>query len=220
MAVYETETEQLEHIRKWWKENSKALVGGVVLGLALLIAIWAWRNHTQTQGEAASAEYQMLIGEVDKGDAKAGLIRAARIRNEFADTPYALFAAMAMAKLELDKGNKKAAQQHLEWALKNADEASLQHIARLRLARVMLDNGQGKEALALLNKQQPGDFLAAYEEVKGDIYRKLAQLNEASLAYQRALKALEPEVNPEKKALLQMKLDDLGVTARVQEKAA
>ena len=53
----------------------------------------------------------------------------------------------------------------------------------------------------------------------GDIYVKMAKPNEASTAYQRALKALGEQANPEKKALIQMKLDDLG-NPHAQEKAA
>lgn len=219
MDVYTTEHEQLEELKKWWKENWKPLIAGTIIGLSLIFAYWAWRNHTQTQAEAASTEYQLLIGDVEKGDTRAGLERAARIRNQYGDTSYAVFAALAMAKLALDKGDTKAAREHLEWAMNNAGHENLQHIARLRLARVLLDAGDTKAALKLASVTAPGGFLSAYEEVKGDIYVKLAQVSEASAAYRRALKALGDQANPEKKALLEMKLDDLG-SPPAQEKAA
>ncbi len=210
MDVYATEHEQLEELKKWWKENWKPLIAGAVIGLSLIFAYWAWRNHTHTQAEAASAEYQLLIGDVEKGDARAGLERAARIRNQYGDTPYAVFAAMAMAKLALDKGDTKGAREHLEWAMNNAGHDNLQHIARLRLARVLLDAGDAKAALKLVSVSKPGGFSSAYEEVTGDIYLKMGQVSEASAAYRRALKAPGEQASPEKKALLQMKLDDLG----------
>ncbi|MEO5703044.1 MAG: tetratricopeptide repeat protein [Gammaproteobacteria bacterium] len=219
MSAYATEHEQLEDLKKWWKENWKPLIAGAVIGLSLIFAYWAWRNHTHTQAEAASAEYQLLIGDVEKGDTPAGMARAARIRNQYADTTYAVFAAMAMAKLALDKGDTKGAREHLEWAMNNAGHENLKHIARLRLARVLLDAGDAKAALKLVSASKPGSFLSAYEEVKGDIYVTMAQVSEASAAYRRALKALGEKANPEKKALIQMKLDDLG-SPRAQEKAA
>ncbi len=220
MDVYASEHEQVEALRKWWKENWKSITAGVVIGLSVLLAYWAWNTHNRTQAEAASVEYQLLIGEVENGDTRAGLERGARIRNQYPDTPYAAFAAMGMAKLALDKGDKKAARQHLQWAMDNAEHENLQHIARLRLARVMLDAGDTKAALELTAAvSRPGGFLSAYEEVKGDIYVKTARVSEASAAYQRALKALDEQANPGKKDLLQMKIDDLG-GQRVQEKAA
>lgn len=219
MDVYATEHEQLEDLKKWWKENWKPLIAGAIIGLSLIFSYWAWSNHAQTQAEAASAEYQLLIGDVEKGDARAGLERAARIRNQYGDTLYAVFAAMALAKLTLDKGDIKAAREHLEWAMHNADHDNLQHIARLRLARVLLDAGDTKAALKLVSVSNPGGFLSAYEEVKGDIYVKLTQAGEASAAYRRALKALGDQASAEKKALLEMKLDDLG-SPPAQEKAA
>lgn len=218
MDVYATENEQLEELKKWWKENWRSLTAGVVIGLSAIFAYWAWNNYTQSQAEAASAEYQLLIGEVEKGDAPAGLARAARIRNKYGDTPYAVFAAMAMAKFALDKNDKKAARQHLEWAMNNSEHEIIRHIARLRLARVLLDMSETQAALELATTPEPGSFLSAYEEVKGDIYVKTAKHSEATVAYQRALKALDEQANPEKKALIQMKLDDLG-NLRAQEKA-
>lgn len=219
MDVYTTENEQIEDLKKWWKENWKSLIAGVVIGLSAIFAYWAWNNYTKSQAEAASAEYQLLIGEVEKGDTNAGLARAARIRNQYGDTTYAVFAAMAMGKLALDKGDKKAARQHLDWAMNNAEHDTLKHIARLRLARILLDMGETQNALKLVTVSKAGSFLSAYEEVKGDIYVKTANVSEASAAYQRALKSLDEQASPEKKALIQMKLDDLG-NPRVQEKAA
>lgn len=219
MDVYASENEQLDELKKWWKENWKSLTAGVVIGLSAIFAYWAWNNYTKTQAEAASAEYQLLIGEVEKGDTATGLARAARIRNQYADTAYAEFAAMAMAKLALDKGDKKAARQHLEWAMNNTEHETLKHIATLRLARVLLDMGETQTALKLVTTPKPGGFLSDYEEVKGDIYVKTAQVNKAVTAYQQALKALDEQASPDKKALIQMKLDDLG-NPQTQEKAA
>ncbi|MEW6353019.1 MAG: tetratricopeptide repeat protein [Pseudomonadota bacterium] len=216
MDVYTTESEQIEQLKKWWKENGKSVIAGVVIGVSVLFAAWAWRDHTRTQAEAASAEYQLLIGDVEKGDARAGLERAARIRNQYGDTPYAVFAALAMAKFELEQGNAQAAVTHLQWALSNAEEDSLRHIARLRLARVMIDSDQAAAALKLVSDVQPGGFLSAYEEVKGDAYMKTNQPDAAHAAYTRALAALGEESDPEQRELLQMKLDDLG-TPNVKE---
>ncbi len=216
MEVSQTEQEQLEDLKKWWKENAKAVIAGVVIGLSVLFAMWIWRDHSRSQGEAASAEYQLLVGEVSKGDARAGIKRGVAIINQFGTTSYAVFAAFALAKLELERGNLGEAHKHLEWALGHAKQDELQHIARLRLARVMLAEGQHDAALKLLSQAQPGSFLSAYEELKGDLYLASGQIAAAQTAYQSALSAATQE---DSKKLIQLKLDDVGAPQPAADKA-
>lgn len=218
MEGYASEHEQVEALKKWGKENWKSIAAGVVIGLSVLLAVTVWRSYTRTQAEAASAEYQQLIGEVERSDA-AGLARGARIVSQYSDTTYAVFASLAMARLEVDNGNNVAARKHLEWALQNTDSENIQHLVRLRLARVMLDQTEAKAALDLVAAIEPGSFMAEYEELKGDSYLKLNQVESARAAYRNALSAFDPE-QAKNQELLQMKLHDLGAESKaVQEKA-
>lgn len=219
MAVSQTEQDQVEALNRWWKENYRAIIIGVLFGLILGVAVWAWRDYVSDQADAASNEYGELIGEVEQGDTKAGLARGARIIKQYGDTPYAVLASLAMAKLELDqaKPNSAAARKHLQWALDNAEENNLQHIARLRLAKVLLADAKPKEALTLANAVKTSSFTADYEETKGDAHLALRQVELAQAAYQRALNALDAS-NTEKRALLEMKLGDLGVRPQEQAK--
>lgn len=207
MPGSETEREQFEDLERWWKENAKAVIASVVIGLSVLVAVWVWRDYSRTTGEAASVEYQLLIGEVSKGDTEAGLKRGVDIINQFETTSYAVFAAFALAKLELERGSLDEARKHLEWALNHAKQDELQHIARLRLARVALAEGQHDTALKLLSIAQPGSFLPAYEELRGDLYLASGQPAAAQAAYRRALIAAAQD---DSKKHIQMKLDDLG----------
>ena len=53
MDVYNTEEEQVEAIKKWWNENGKSIITGIIIGV---IAIFGWRsyeNHTAMQAKAA-----------------------------------------------------------------------------------------------------------------------------------------------------------------------
>ena len=42
MDVYKTEEEQVEAIKKWWQENGKSIIAGVVIGIT---AIFGWRAY-------------------------------------------------------------------------------------------------------------------------------------------------------------------------------
>ncbi len=215
MEPYETEQQQVEAIKKWCRENAWAASAGVVIGVAMVFAVWAWRDYNKGQVAAAATEYRQLIGEIEQDKQDAVLQRATRIREQYARTPYAVFAALALGNARLEQGDTAAAaKQHLQWVLDNAAYPELKHIARLRLARVMLDRGEKDAAIKLLESVKAKGFAAQYEELRGDIDLALNQPAAARAGYQRALALLAPDA--EQKALLQMKLDDLGGLAEAQ----
>jgi predicted negative regulator of RcsB-dependent stress response len=78
-----------------------------------------------------------------------------------------------------------------------------------RLARVLLDQGQPEEAMALLqgNRDIPG-FEAAFAEVRGDIHAALGQNEEAVKNYQLALDSMEAGVGD--RNFLELKLKAAG----------
>jgi predicted negative regulator of RcsB-dependent stress response len=78
-----------------------------------------------------------------------------------------------------------------------------------RLARVLLDQGQPEEAMALLqgNRDIPG-FEAAFAEVRGDIHVALGQNEEAVKNYQLALDSMEAGVGD--RNFLELKLKAAG----------
>ncbi len=208
METYQSEQEQVEALKNWWRENAKAVIGGVVIGLGAVFAVWAWRDYHQTQSAKAAVEYGQLMADVRRGADREGLERGARIMGEFSATPYAVLAALVNARLALDNGDMAAARKQLEWALAHARETTLQQLARLRLARVMLEQGEAQAALKLMSGAEAGGFSAEYAEVQGDIHLALKQPGPARSAYQRALQSLP--AGTDKATLLQMKLDDLG----------
>ena len=50
----DTEEEQLEEFKRWWREHGRTVIAGVVLGLGTVGGWSWWRNHVTTQAEAAS----------------------------------------------------------------------------------------------------------------------------------------------------------------------
>jgi predicted negative regulator of RcsB-dependent stress response len=82
-------------------------------------------------------------------------------------------------------------------------------IARLRLARVLLDQGKAADAMALLNSAADrSGFEAQFAEVRGDIHFEQGQTELAIAAYQEALEELEAGVGD--RARLTVKLQSMG----------
>ena len=53
--------------------------------------------------------------------------------------------------------------------MNDSKDTELRHIARLRLARVLIDQGKPDDALKTL-ADEPGAFAARYHEVRGDAF--------------------------------------------------
>lgn len=205
---YETEEQQLEAIKSWWKENGTMVIAGIVLGLG---AIFGWRyygDYQQQKAQLASSIYDTVLqAAVVNDDLGEQQTRVNRIMAEYGDTPYASLSALVLAKQQLENGEAVQARQQLEWVVKNAERPEIQHIARLRLIRVLFAGNNYDEALALANVDYPESFTALYEELKGDLYSARGDIDKARDAYDRAILHGGTQAN----RWLQLKRDDLGM---------
>lgn len=208
MEVYTTEEQQVEAIKKWWRENKLSVIGGVIIGVSALWGGRAWLDNQHAYTEAASYHFMAMMDMIQKGKNDEAAQAGAQLLGQFADTAYAPMAALAMARLKVEGGDLVAAQSHLRWAMDNGDQEVVKQEARLRMARILLAQGKPDEALSLLNQGKPGSFEAAYEELKGDIFVAKGEQGQAQAAYTRALAAMEP--TEPSRSFVQMKLDDLG----------
>lgn len=215
MEGYVSEQEQVEALKKWWKENGKAVLAGVVLGLGILFGGRAWIDYRDTQAEKASGQYAQLMAAKERGDAAMAVQKGEEILKDYSSTPYAALAALALAEVKREQGDLAAARTQLQWVTDNAKQAGIKHVARLRLGRVLISEGNPDAALALVPAGDAEGFTAAYEELKGDAYVAKGDVAQARTAYQRALDALEPAAP--NRALLQMKLDDLGAGSKQEQ---
>jgi hypothetical protein len=92
--------------------------------------------------------------------------------------------------------------------MEHSADSELRHVARLRLARVQIDQQKPDEALKTLS-DDPGAFAAAYHEVRGDAYYAKKDLTQAAEQYKAALAA--GSAKSMDSALLALKIADLGV---------
>ena len=206
MVAHTTEEEQIESLKKWWKENGTSVVVGLVVGFGALIGGNYWMQYNETQSQNASLEFSQLQDDMQQSLDASVMTRGDHIINNFSDTPYAVLSAFAIAKLKVDEGDLLSARARLQWVLDNSKQTEFLHMARIRMATVMLAEDNADGALALINTVEAGEYLPLYEELKGDIYAAKSQKGQARSAYERALKANDKGDN----SMLQMKLDDLG----------
>lgn len=206
--------EQVERLREWWKQYGKAVIAGVVMAIIAAVAVQSWRVNQREHRDAASAEYSQMLSLLDS-DPKQAMGVAERLAGDYDDTVYASLAALLHARLSADQGDWDAAAKQLVWVLDHGDEDGLVHIARLRLAQVMLQQGEADKALALLKDIDTPAFRSEYDEIRGDAYLAKGDKDKARDAYSKALAAAALQRDT---GLLQMKLDDLAVAGGDQDK--
>lgn len=210
MEVYTTEEQQVEAIKKWWRENKWSVIGGILIGIAALWGGRTWMAGQDAHKEAASDIYQIMMAKMTNGSLEEAAADGSTLLGQFSDTPYSALASLALAKIKLEQDDMAAAISHLSWALNNAEQDEVKRVARLRLAELLLAQGDTAGALAQLNADaEPGAFEAMYKQLEGDVYVAEGKPRQAREAYVRALALMAP-TSPGR-ALLQMKIDDLGI---------
>lgn len=169
--------------------------------------------------EETAAETADESTETDESTEPAESETAAAIRDtaeelmaDYAATPYAVHAAFALAKLSVERGELAPAAQSLQWILDHTggDDAVLRHIARLRLASVLLAQNLPGPAIELLRRPVDATtgFTARYDELRGDAHLQSGDSDAARDAYRRGLDELSADSIGH--FLLKLKLDNLG----------
>ncbi|MCU7932090.1 MAG: tetratricopeptide repeat protein [Candidatus Thiodiazotropha sp. (ex Codakia rugifera)] len=205
MSVYQTEEEQVEAIKRWWKENGTSVIAGLVIGLGGVFGWQAWGNYQDRIGGDAALAFSQMLGAVERRDATSAAKQAELMRANYDNSNYAVFAALAEARLKLDEGDVAIAKSRLEWANQQADNPALKQLVQLNLARILLDEGELDAAEKLVAATE-GGFAGEFAALRGDIAFARGDKASAATAYTQAM-TLDVN-NP---GLLQMKLDDLAV---------
>ena len=206
-----SEKEQLEQIRAWWGEYGWYLLGGVVLGAAMLFGKSQYDDYRANQAEAAGALYDELVLSInDDADAES-LALLEQMREEYPSSPYTDQAGMLMAIMHLQNGSPRQAIESLEYTIETTNDEYLAMVARTRIARLLISAGRNDEALALLDSVEPGNFAGRFSELRGDIYFAQGDAENARIAYLDALNSDQSEFVD--RGLIQMKIDDLAPTA-------
>lgn len=192
------EHEQSERVRNWLRQNSLGLVGGLVLGLALIGGGRWWMHQAHQKKVAVGEAYQgaldsIAANELDKAAAQAGALKG---------TPYAALVALDLAKAQLDAGKRDEAIATLRAA--TSREPGIAEVVQQRLARLLIDAGKGEEAVALL----AGSDDATSIEVRGDAHFALDKREDARKDYAEALRKLD--VAAPQRQLLEFKLTQAG----------
>jgi len=205
--IYASDEEKGEEIKRWWRENGLSIMLGIALGIAVLVGGRYWLTQKQMQSVNASSLYQHTSQLASEGKRTEAAALVDKLFSEYASTPYAVFAALEMAKHSADNDDLEGAKSYLNWVITHAELNGQRDMARLRLGQLLLDQADYQAAQAVANDAETNAFESLFDELKGDIYIAQDQFTEAATAYGSALNALEQ--NAPRGLILKLKLDDI-----------
>jgi predicted negative regulator of RcsB-dependent stress response len=209
MAAYDLEEqEKIDELKDWWKKNGTTVIAAIIAGALAFGAVKGWRAYQQSRSEGAAALYENVDKAAKANDAKKTKEAADTLMAQFPGTAYAARAALVSAKTSFEAKDADAARTQLQWVVDKSSEAGFKHLARLRLAGVLLDQKKYDEALKLLDDIKDEGFNARAQDLRGDIFAAQAKLPEARAAYRAAL--AKEEVRSASRDIIQMKLDAIG----------
>lgn len=211
MNEYSTEEEQVEAMKKWWKDNGKSVIAGLVIGLGGVLGWQGWGNYQTSLNKQAANAFGQVTSAIEMGNAESAEKQAERLVDEFGSTAYAPFSVLAQARLAIQAGDLNKAEGHLNWAMSNAPNPAFEQIARLRLARVLFEKGEHDAAMTLA-QQSSKEFAGEYAALRGDIAQAKGDVPAARIAYHEALAQSISDA-----ALVQMKLDDLDAGSKTTD---
>lgn len=215
---YLTDRDQEEALRNWWRENWSWILGGIVLGLVLLGGWQYWKTHTANQSAAAAKLYDDFRSALDRKDMDAANRTLSTLVADHKKSPYAQQSRLLLAKKDVEDAKYDEALPLLRAVMDESADAELAWVARLRVARVLLQQGKHDEVLSLLDPEKAGAFSAQVREVRGDAQVAKGNPEGARAEYAAALTA-NIDVRADRavdRTLLEMKLQDVGGDKKAQ----
>jgi predicted negative regulator of RcsB-dependent stress response len=214
---YLSEREQIENLRAGIRENAPWALAGLLLGAAYLFGWPQFRAWQLRQSMVANDKYTATLAALSRADKSGAAKLAAELKADYARTPYADLASLAISRFDVESGDLTDAASRLDALAHGASDADLRVVARLRLARVELAQKQPDLALKTL-ADAPAGAGAGFADVRGDALADKGDREGARTAWQEALKATTPgAVNRE---LIELKIAALGAPAATASNAA
>jgi predicted negative regulator of RcsB-dependent stress response len=205
---YLTDRDQEEALRTWWRENWKWILAGIALGLGLLAGYQYWQTYRAQRATAAAKVY----ADMQKALAGNDLEQAGKLLNDLASnhakSGYTQQGHLLLAKRDAEAGKFDDAMKHLRAVVDTSSDEELGQVARLRLARLLIQTGKHDEALQLLDVAKAGAFSAQVREIRGDA---LVAKGDAQGARAEYAAALAPDATGQvDRATVELKLRDVG----------
>lgn len=211
MDHYASEQEQVDQIKRWWKDNGKSLIFGLVIGVGGLAGYRYWDASETIRAENASISYEQFLQMVQGQQLEQANTTGQAIIDNYAGSTYARLSALMLAKLAVDAGDNERAKTLLTRLLEDRGDSHINAVARARLARIHLAEGDSTAAAGMMDLIPATADNERFLELRGDVLKAAGDYAGAREKYLMAIAQAE-KLGLERGAI-QLKLDNLGGAA-------
>jgi predicted negative regulator of RcsB-dependent stress response len=206
------ELEQAERLKKWCRDYGVGIIMGIIFAILATMGWRYWRQIQENNLLAASVQYENLLAATAQKSEQGAVESIAKgLLQNYPKTPYALLAALQLAKRAVYQNTLTDAEKYLVWALQEGKNPTLRAVARTRLARILLAENQPERALKVLDSNDNARYQPLILEEKGDVFLYLGHRSEALQNYLAAKKLFSE--NSLEQPLLSMKINKLAGSA-------
>ncbi len=213
-----SEQEQWERVKLWLRENGLWLLAGVLIGVLGLFGWRWWEQRVEQQAIAASAKYAQVLEALGRSDRTRAFTLVDELRKDQASSPYADQADLVAARALVESNELAKASERLTRVMNSSRDEELKLVARGRLARVQLAQGNPDQAIATLGGATAGAFAARFEDVRGDALYTKGDKPGALGAWRQALET--DSTGTVDRESLELKIADLEGDGVIASKAA
>ena len=206
MADYLSDEERSEQLKKWWDENWKSLVGGVLLAIVAVVGWNQYQSYTFERSESAANAYHSYTNARIAGQPVEDLL--AEIDEEHSKTSYQIFSLLYRAKDSVTESDWHAALGYFDTAISLTNDPRLLDLIRLRKARIQFQLEILDESLVTLARIKGVGFKVGVSELIGDIHRSRNDNAQAAEAYEAGIASANDSTAT---VMLKLKLSSLGI---------
>ena len=196
-----SQEEQQEILLSFWQRFKYLIIFAFVAIVLSIVGSDYITSSSQEEDFETASLYQSYLETDDQDVGK-------RIIDTYSDSVYADFVRLNEAKRNFQNNDSSKAIELLKTVINNNANAEefnpLQAAAKIRLAKIYLDNQDFNEVLSLF--ESTDQLTATMLEQKADAEKALGQFNKARASY---MLALQNSTNQSSMALINMKISDL-----------
>lgn len=184
MSDYLTDEEQVDRLKKLWKDYGITVVVALAIGIGGTVAWDYFKAYQSNQAQAASNLYTSYMEASGLGEPTTLIIE--ELESNFGDSAYFAFTLLRQAKSEIDNENFEAAHESLTRAFNAARDSPIGDLVALRKAKVEFEIGDYEAVLLTLQEVETAGYQWQALMLKGDVHFQNDELDAARDAYQSA----------------------------------
>jgi predicted negative regulator of RcsB-dependent stress response len=198
--------EQEQLVKEWLSKNWFTIFAGIALGIGGLWGFGQWQNSQVKQLHEAANEFTQLEQVLSLGELTEAEKMISEYQAKYGTNIYTVKARLMAAGQMVEADKMVEAKQQYQALIDAKPEKPLAEMARLRLARLLVSEGDFTGALTQLGLVQSKAYQTLVEEITGDVFLAQGKLSQAQDAYQLALNEGEGYSG---KQIVEMKLADV-----------